>query len=238
MNPVSPRAERKTCDGLPASASRAMSACVAAGIVLATFVLGGCAGGPSGESPADYEARRAEAVRLAQAGVAAQSKSDHARAIEFYTRSLSMMPDLPGVRTNLAVSLMKQGDAGQAVQLLQAETELSPTDPRPLINLGWIYLERQWADEATEYFARALEMSPNDPTALRGYCECAARRDLTDERTLAIVRRAVMVEKDPQRLEQMQWLRLRVEAKTREDKQDQEIGPADATDMTMPRRRY
>lgn len=227
MNRVSRRAVRKACVAVLAGAACATS-----------LALMACASGSGGEAPTDYEARRAEAVRLAQAGVEAQAQAKHKEAIGLYTQSLSMMPDLPGVRTNLAVSLMKQGDAGQAVQLLQAETELSPSDPRPLINLGWIYLERQWADQATTYFARALDLSPNDLTALRGYCECAARRDLTDETTLEIVRRAIMVERDPQRLEQMQWLRLRVEAKTNEDDQEKELGPADSTDMSMPRRRY
>ncbi|HHN78731.1 MAG TPA: tetratricopeptide repeat protein [Phycisphaerales bacterium] len=176
---------------------------IAATAVLAACLspLGGCRVTPDSTAEArgdlaDYNARLAEAERLAGEAQKAMNAGDDDRAISLYRASIDASGDFPDVWNNLGLLLLKRGDLGPARSAFARAAELDPTDPRAYYNMGVTNLRAQWAEDAIEDFKKALDISPNYLPALRGAIQAADLLGRAEYEDLDRVKRALLAERD------------------------------------------
>lgn len=97
---------------------------------------------------------------LVLAGIVAQARNSHARAVELLRRAQSLEPADSRIEMALGISLFEQGDADAAVTALQRATELMPGAAAAWYNLGKALKLQVRMDAATEALQRALAIDP------------------------------------------------------------------------------
>lgn len=145
---------------------------------------------------AEYNARLAEANRLAAEAQKAMEAGDSPRAISLYRQSIDASGDFPDVWNNLGLLLLQSGDLGPARSAFSRAAELDPTDPRAYYNMGVTNLRAQWAEDAIEDFKKALAISPSYLPALRGAIQAADLLGRAEYEDLDRVKRALLAEHD------------------------------------------
>jgi tetratricopeptide (TPR) repeat protein len=99
-------------------------------------------------------------------GLALQLATRHHDAIAPYRRVLTIDPDFPKLRNNLAAALkISGGDAAEELALLDSAVKAHPQDGDAWTNLGQARRERMDLDGALDASARAVELAPRNPLA-------------------------------------------------------------------------
>ncbi|AQG99581.1 hypothetical protein A9R05_12670 [Burkholderia sp. KK1] len=100
-------------------------------------------------------------------GLTLQLSQRQAEAIAPYREALSLEPDLPNLRNNLAAALIEtQTDLSEAAELLEAALAHDPTDGNGWLNLGKIHLLNFDLEKALAAGESALRLQPENPTYL------------------------------------------------------------------------
>ncbi len=179
---------------------RAVRNTTLAALTACLIPLAGCSTTPRNTEAAgeiaDYNARLAEAERLAGQAQLAMDAGDTDRAITLYRESIDASGDFPDVWNNLGLLLLQRGELGPARSAFARAAELDPTDPRAYYNMGVTNLRAQWAEDAIEDFKKALEISPSYLPALRGAIQAADLLGRAEYEDLDRVKRALMAERD------------------------------------------
>jgi Flp pilus assembly protein TadD len=107
-------------------------------------------------------ARREDAYRANNLGVALLEQYKYREGAESFRRALALSPRLALAQINLGIALYNVPDAvGAEEQLTRART-LAPDAPQPSYVLGLIARARGQADEAVADFERVLALDPQD----------------------------------------------------------------------------
>lgn len=111
---------------------------------------------------AQVEDLRERATRRAKNG-------DHNKAVELYSKALSLNPLAISPRRDLAMCFMADGKIDRAEEALKALVLLAPADPWSWVILGNLTSkERRNFALAERYFRRGIELNPTDPYAWNG----------------------------------------------------------------------
>lgn len=115
-----------------------------------------------GQSAAENAARREDAYRANNLGVALLEQYKYREGAEAFRRALSLDPKLVLAQINLGIALYNVPDVDAAEEQLKRALALAPGTPQPAYLLGLIARGRGRADEAMEEFARVLRLDPQD----------------------------------------------------------------------------
>ncbi|HJU08008.1 MAG TPA: sulfotransferase [Rhodanobacteraceae bacterium] len=152
---------------------------------------------------------------LALAGIVAQARNSHARAVELLRRAQSFEPADPRIEMALGISLFEQGDADAAVTALQRATELAPNVAAAWYNLGKALKLRVQMDAAIEALQRALAIDPAHVPARLTLADAQASLGDLDA---AVAHLRDVLKRDPQQARAWFALaNLKVEPLSRED---------------------
>jgi Flp pilus assembly protein TadD len=103
-------------------------------------------------------------------GYALQLAKRHSEALVPYRHALTLEPDFPQLRTNLAGALaLTGGDLAEQVTLLESAVAADPLDSNAWINLTQASRFAMNLPRALEAGARAVELAPHSPLALNNY---------------------------------------------------------------------
>ena len=139
-----------------------------------TLILTGICGGVSIFQPVsepvaagvfqetDAFAKREEAYRANNLGVARLEQFNHKEATEDFRRALALAPDLKLAQINLAIALFNAQDIEAAQAAAKRAAESSPGSPQPIYILGLIARNLNQTEEAESYFRRVLAIDPQD----------------------------------------------------------------------------
>src|SRR5436189_646901 len=117
--------------------------------------------------PEEADAKREEAVRLADRAVKRASEGNYKKAIGIYKRALELQPSFHDARRDLAMAYMEIGDVENATNHLIEVLRLDPKDAWNWVVLGNLYIREKADLETGEKFLRkALEIKPDDAWAL------------------------------------------------------------------------
>jgi tetratricopeptide (TPR) repeat protein len=120
---------------------------------------------PSGQVPPDAAARREQAYRHNNLGVARLEQYNYAEAAPEFRRALELHPDLSIARLNLAIALLYDGQLEAAAQEATLARERLPDRPHPHFVLGLIARADNRPDDAAAAFQRVIQMDPSDTGA-------------------------------------------------------------------------
>ena len=163
-------------------------AAAAVGLVLSVFLL---AQAPSSQEAA--RARREDAYRQNNLGVARLEQYDYAGAAEAFQRALGLEPTLSIARLNLAIALLYDGRLEAAQREGAAAAEGLRTLAHPHFVLGLIARADNRPDEAAAAFQRVVDMDPSDVGARVQLGQLRlAQRQFTD--AAALFERALQIE--------------------------------------------
>ena len=118
-------------------------------------------------------------------GLTYHSKGDFQNAIKAYTRSLTLRPDNPPVRANLAnvydavgATYFNAGDFGKALSSFTEASTYAPDSARIMTNIGSVYVNTGNLPRAIEFYTKALSIDPANAEARQHLAriEAAARR--------------------------------------------------------------
>jgi len=90
------------------------------------------------------------------------------RAVRYFDRARSVLPEFSGSYLNLGRAYARSGEDAAAVESFRQASRLNPSDALPLIALGDFYLERKSTQQARYYFERILALRPEYPDAKIG----------------------------------------------------------------------
>jgi Flp pilus assembly protein TadD len=107
-------------------------------------------------------ARREDAYRANNLGVALLEQYKYKEGVEEFRRALTLDPQLALAQVNLGIALFNVPDVNAAEPELKRAQTLAPNAPQPAYVLGLIARGRDRADEAVGYFTRVLELDPQD----------------------------------------------------------------------------
>ncbi|HEX7955405.1 MAG TPA: tetratricopeptide repeat protein, partial [Pyrinomonadaceae bacterium] len=107
-------------------------------------------------------ARREEAYRANNLGVALLEQFKHKEGAEQFRRALQLDPRLALARTNLAIALYNVPDLAAAQKEAEAAALASPSAPQPQYLLGLIARQQNRTGEAVAAFQRVLKIDPRD----------------------------------------------------------------------------
>jgi hypothetical protein len=156
----------------------------------ADLMSGGGMGGPGGASPGGP--MPADMMKIVQSYRAALAKnpddveahiglgnldfdsSQWDKAIEHYTKALSLDPKNPDVRVDRAIAYHNLGQDEQAFSEMQAVTKSHPTHKNSWLNLGVVAAGMGNRKVAIQAYERFLELEPN------GERSDGVRKDLAD----------------------------------------------------------
>lgn len=115
-------------------------------------------------SIANANPQNAEA--LAHLGLLEARQEHYNKAIDYYRKAAAINPDLPGLQTNLGLSLFKAAQFPDAIRAFTVEFGKHPDDPRLTILLGMAHYGMKDYLVAIPYLQRATEQDPQS-VALR-----------------------------------------------------------------------
>jgi tetratricopeptide (TPR) repeat protein len=107
-------------------------------------------------------AKREEAYRANNVGVAQLEQFNHKEGVETFRRALEIDPQLKIAQINLAIALFNAQDLDGAFQAANIAAENSPNQPQPKYILGLIAKSRNNTEDAVAAFKKVLEADPND----------------------------------------------------------------------------
>ena len=107
-------------------------------------------------------AKREEAYRANNVGVAQLEQFNHKQGVETFRRSLELDPQLKIAQINLAIALFNAQDLDGAFQAANIAAANSPNQPQPQYILGLIGKSRNDTEAAIAAFKKVLEVDPND----------------------------------------------------------------------------
>lgn len=108
------------------------------------------------------DARREDAYRANNLGVALLEQYKYREGAESFRRALTLSPRLALAQINLGIALYNVPDAGGAEEQLRRARSLAPDAPQPSYVLGLIERARGQSDEAAADFERVLALDPQD----------------------------------------------------------------------------
>jgi tetratricopeptide (TPR) repeat protein len=115
-------------------------------------------------------------------GYALQMANRHLDALAPYRHALTLDPDLPQLRNNLAGAIaLTRGDVAEQVALLELALEADPLDTDAWTNLAQASRFRMNLPRALEAGARAFELAPDSPLALNNYALALKEAQRWDE---------------------------------------------------------
>jgi Flp pilus assembly protein TadD len=138
---------------------------------LLALALAGAVASSMGVSPAQQGAappaeenfaRREQAYRANNLGVALLEQYQPGEAADAFRRSLAIAPDLGLAQTNLAIALLNVPDPAQAEIEARKAAQLSPQAPQPYYVLGLIARGGNRPEEAQAAFEKVLALDPTD----------------------------------------------------------------------------
>jgi tetratricopeptide (TPR) repeat protein len=127
--------------------------------VLASAAIAG------GQTQPTAAARREQAYRHSNVGVARLEQYNYAEAVPEFRRALELHPDLAIARLNLAIALLYDGQLEAAAQDGKAAAERLPDRPQPHFVLGLIARADNRPDDAAAAFQRVIAIDPTDTGA-------------------------------------------------------------------------
>ena len=107
-------------------------------------------------------AKREEAYRANNVGVAQLEQFNHKEGVETFRRALEIDPQLKIAQINLAIALFNAQDLDGAFQAANSAAANSPNQPQPRYILGLIAKSRNNTDDAVAAFKKVLEADSND----------------------------------------------------------------------------
>ncbi len=139
---------------------------------LAVLLVAALTGIPSGEARLEGEtgsvalAKREQAYRANNLGVALLEQFRHKEAAEAFSRSLGTDPTLALARINLAIALFNVPDMEAAERGALAAIEVAPDAPQAHYVVGLIARQQGKIEEAKAAFQKVLTIDPRDVGAL------------------------------------------------------------------------
>ncbi|MGH8148039.1 MAG: tetratricopeptide repeat protein, partial [Rhodanobacteraceae bacterium] len=97
---------------------------------------------------------------LGMAGMAAQMRGRHARAVELFGKAIANQPGDPRLQAGLGISLFEAGDVDGAIAALRQASELAPNVAAGWYNLGKALKLQVRTEEALAALQRALQVDP------------------------------------------------------------------------------
>lgn len=107
-------------------------------------------------------ARREQAYRENNLGVALLEQFKYRDAADAFTRALRINPRLAIARINLSIALFNSADAEGAEREARAALALDPHAPQPHYIMGLIAKSQNRTDEAAQDFLQVLKVDPQD----------------------------------------------------------------------------
>ncbi|MCU1289806.1 MAG: putative system TPR-repeat lipoprotein [Acidobacteria bacterium] len=107
-------------------------------------------------------AKREEAYRANNLGVALLEQFNHKEGAEAFRRALAIDPQLKIARVNLAIALFNVPDYDAAIAEAQKAAAIAPEQPQPVYILGLIARAQNRIEDAVAAFKKVLEFDPND----------------------------------------------------------------------------
>src|SRR6185295_13935923 len=108
------------------------------------------------------QAKREDAYRANNLGVALLEQFKHKEAADAFRRALQLDPGLVLARINLGIALFNIPDLPAAQKELQAAIQAAPTAPQPHYLLGLAAKTQNRPEEAIASFQKVLRVDPND----------------------------------------------------------------------------
>ena len=123
-----------------------------------------------------------DAVASFRLGYALQMANRHRDALAPYRHALTLDPQLPQLRTNLAGALaLTGGDTAEQVALLESALKAAPLDSDAWTNLAQASRFAMNLPRALQAGARAVELAPDSPLALNNYALALKEAQRWDE---------------------------------------------------------
>ncbi len=94
-------------------------------------------------------------------GQAAQRKDDPNEAIAWWRKGLEANPRAPGLRWQIAKTLVAQGQLDEALDLLEIECTLTPTSARNYYLLGQVHQKKRAYEKAKAAYEKTIELQPD-----------------------------------------------------------------------------
>lgn len=107
-------------------------------------------------------AKREDAYRANNIGVAYLEQFDFAKAAESFRQALKIEPNLKIANINLAIALFNEQDVPSALEAAKKAAEIAPEKPHPFYILGLIARNQNRTDDAVALFKKVLEFDSED----------------------------------------------------------------------------
>lgn len=96
--------------------------------------------------------------------------SDYPKAVEFYSKAVSLAPKWNFAIDNLGSAYLEMGQYDRAIEYKKAAIALNPDHPDAYLSLAHAYHYREEYDTALTYYEKAISMNPAHPAP---YCDAA-----------------------------------------------------------------
>lgn len=114
-------------------------------------------------------------------GAVAAKRGEHEQAVAMYRKALSIHPDSPTTRIELAKALMAVQQTDEAVTVLQETVAQYPAETEACYQLGTAYFQQQDFTHAKQSFETTLALEPRYAAAQIGLANACMRLGLAEE---------------------------------------------------------
>ena len=91
-------------------------------------------------------------------GISSSNKGNHQQAIEYFSKAISLNPQMASAYNNRGVSYAFNGDYANAIQDCEAALKLHPEHPGVYSNLSAVYFYQKNYMQGIQYGSRAIEL--------------------------------------------------------------------------------